>query len=82
MDWFTEIAERLRDYSEGDVWGTGDEILCRTESAADAIADLIESLYCADDEDILVHTGYYDPNEDARNGETDRFTGWWYVNVD
>lgn len=23
MDWFAEIAERLRDYSEGDVWGTG-----------------------------------------------------------
>lgn len=81
MDWFTEIAERLRDYSEGDVWGTGDEILCRTESAADAIADLIESLYRADDEDILVCTGYYDPDEDARNGETDRFTGWWYVDL-
>lgn len=82
MDWFTEIAERLRDYSEGDVWGVGDEILCRTESAADAIADLLESLYRADGEEALVRTGYYDPVEDERNGETDRFTGWWYVNVD
>lgn len=82
MDWFAEIAERLRDYSEGSVWATGDEILCRTESAADAIADLIESLYRADGEEALVRTGYYDPVEDERNGETDRFTGWWYVNVD
>lgn len=81
MDWFTEIAERLRDYSEGDVWSTGDEILCRTESAADAIADLIESLYRADGEEARLCTGYYDPIIDAHNNELDRFTGWWYVDI-
>lgn len=81
LDWFDVIAERLRDYSEGEVWSVGDEILCRTKEAADAIADLIESLYRAQDEEVVAVTGYYDPEEDKRSGEEDRFTGWWYVNI-
>lgn len=82
INWFQEITDRLRDYSEGDVWSSGDEILCKTESAAYAIADMFECLYRAQDEDVLVNIGYYDPEEDKRNNEMDRFTGWWYVNID
>lgn len=82
IDWFTEIANRLRDYSDGDIWSSGDEILCKTESAADALADMLECLYAAQGEDVLVNTGYYDPEEDTRNNELDRYTGWWYVNID
>ena len=26
-----------------------------------------------------VNTGYYDPEEDKRNNEVDKFTGWYYV---
>lgn len=26
--------------------------------------------------------GYYDPEEDKRNNEEDRYTGWWYVKID
>ena len=82
VNWFDDITERLRDYSEGDIWSDGSEILCRTESAADALADMLECLYRAQGEDILVNTGYYDPEEDAKSNETDRYTGWWYVNID
>jgi hypothetical protein len=82
VDWFHEIANRLRDYSDGDAWSAGDEILCKTESAADALADMFETLYASQGEEILVNTGYYDPVEDERNNELDRFTGWWYVNID
>lgn len=81
-DWFGVLAKRLRDYSEGSVWSSGDEILCKTESAADAMADLLESLYRSEEQDVLVNTGYYDPEEDKKAGECDRYTGWWYVNVD
>lgn len=81
-DWFTEIANSLRDYPEGNIWTSGDEILCNTESAANALADMLECLYKAHGEEILINTGYYDPVEDARNGETDRYAGWWYVNID
>lgn len=82
VNWFQEITDRLRDYSWGDVWTSGDEILCKTESAADAMADMIWCLYASQDEDVLVNTGYYDPEEDERNNEVDRYTGWWYVNID
>ena len=82
IEWFDVIAERLRDYSEGDIWSSGDEILCKTEAVADALADMFECLYGAQDEEILINTGYYDPVEDEKNGEVDRYTGWWYVNID
>ena len=81
VDWFSLIAERLRDYSEGDVWSTGDEILCQTESAADAIADIIDMLYKSDDRDVTVCVGCYDFDADLRNNDLDRYTGWWYVNL-
>lgn len=80
-NWFEEIIDRLRDYSEGNIQSSGDEILCKTEEVADALADMFECLYRAQDEEILVNTGYYDPVEDERNLEVDRYTGWWYVNI-
>ena len=82
INWFNEIANRLRDYSEGPVWSSGYEILCKTEDGADALADMFETLYASQGEDILVNTGDYDPVEDERNNEVDSFTGWWYVNID
>ena len=82
VDWFYEIAERLRDYSDGEIWSDGTEILCKTESAADTVADMIELLYQAQNECVYINTGYYDPVEDEKSGETDRYTGWYYVNID
>lgn len=82
VDWFYEIAERLRDYSDGEIWSDGIEILCKTESAANTIADMIELLYQAQNECVFVNTGYYDPVEDEKSGEIDRYTGWYYVNID
>lgn len=79
IDWFSEIADRLRDYSDGSVWSAGDEILCKSESVADALADLLWQLYRSQGEDVVIATGFYDPEEDKRNGEQDRFTGWWYI---
>lgn len=81
FDWFELISDRLRDYSEGEIWSTGDEILCRTESAANTIADMFMTLYHGQREDVTINTGYYDPEEDERNHEVDRHTGWWYINM-
>lgn len=82
VNWFREIADRLRDYSEGLIWSSGYEILCKTEDGADTLADMFETLYASQGEEIMVNTGYYDPVEDERNNELDRYTGWWYVNID
>ena len=53
------------------------ELLCKTETQAEGIADFLEDLGFED-----IRTGYYDPKEDARNGETDEYSGLYYVNWD
>ena len=39
LGWFKIFADNLRDYSYVEVWSVGDEILCRTQDRAEAIAD-------------------------------------------
>lgn len=43
-DLFSFLCERVRDYSDGEVWSDGDQILCKTESAANALCDLLWQL--------------------------------------
>lgn len=81
-DWFNTIVRKMRDYSDGDAWSDGSEILCKTESGAEAISDLLFQLYADQGERPVIQTGYYDPEEDRRNGEEDYCTGWWYVAID
>lgn len=58
-------------------WTDGDDILCPTKEAAESVANFLEDIGF----DQLM-TGYYDPDEDSRNGETDGHTGYWYIRVD
>jgi hypothetical protein len=44
---------------------------------ADLIADVLEMIGYED-----IHTGYYDPKEDAQDGINDEYTGYWYVELD
>lgn len=81
MDLFYKICETLPDYSGENIWSTGDEILCKTESAAETVANLIGYMSKANGEEVLLSTGYYDPEEDKRNNEEDKFTGWYYINA-
>ncbi len=60
------------------VWFCGDTIMCATESIAEKLADFIDEV----EGDRVAHTGYYDPFEDAENGETDECSGWYYVDFD
>ena len=84
MIWTEElIGWKWHNYSDEIIWSDEDaEILVKTESAADTIADLITLLYRLQGEEVLVNTGYYDPEEDKRNNDEDRYSGWWYVNID
>lgn len=65
-------AENRRGY-----WTDGEEILCKTEAAAEHLANFLEDIGFD-----IVHTGYYDPEEDRRNNEVNDHTGWYYVNID
>ena len=59
------------------MWYDGEEILCETEQMAEHLADFIDTIYRGQ----TATTGYYDPEEDERNGETNDHTGWYYVTV-
>lgn len=50
-----------------------------TKEGADTICDLLWQLCQSNDEEIAFTTGYFDPEEDARQGEEDRYTGWYYI---
>ena len=81
-NWIVAIADILTGNGSNAIWCDDDrQILVATEEAANAVADLIEAFYRSQGEEICVNTGYYDPEEDERNGEKDKHTGWWYVNV-
>ena len=55
----------------------GMEILSTNECEVEALANLFDQLYG----EGTVNTGYYDPIEDKRNGETDEYTGLYYVTI-
>lgn len=82
IPWMKYIAGVLPTKSSNEnIWAKYDEILVRTESAANTIAYLIEMLYKADEKEVVVCIGYYDPEEDKRDGMVDECTGWWYVHI-
>lgn len=82
IDWFNEIATRIRATAEHNIWSDGDEILCKTKELAESVADMLEMLYVSQGEAMSVVTGFYDPAEDKRNNEEDEHTGWWCVTID
>lgn len=49
--------------------------MCETDSVANSIAELLESMGVTD----VAITGYFDPIEDERNGEVNECTGFYYV---
>ena len=76
---FADICEQLQkephDFNGRPViWAVKDEILCDYEDVAEIIGDFLEAMGFGD-----VNTGYYNPEEDKRNNEVDKFTGWYYV---
>ena len=74
---FRQMIERLPKEPTENVkfWATDEEILGKDDAAINHIADLLDALgYCS-------ATGYYDPAEDERMGETDMLTGYYYVTI-
>lgn len=81
---FTQIAASLPSKAQEGcrLWSDGTSILCKTAEEANAIADLLEALLYACGQEVNATTGYFDPEEDGLNGDTDEYTGWHYVELD
>lgn len=84
INWFYRIASSLNNCPGDEIWHSPytSEIMCKTESIANAVADMIEHLYDAQGIGVVCVTGYYDPKEDERNGDVDVHTGWYYISID
>lgn len=52
-----------------------DTIMATNEKAANVLADFLDYF------NYSSCTGYYDTEEDARNGEVSEVTGLWYIDV-
>lgn len=76
MPTYSNILARLpkTPQKDGGLWTDGDEIL-GGEEAINRMADILDARGYA------ACTGYYDPEEDKKNGETDSVTGYWYLEV-
>lgn len=61
-------------------WSDGEMILCPTEAKCEFIADFLQDLF--HDATIVVQTGYFDPFEDHNNGESDDYTGFYYISFE
>ena len=62
-------------------WTNGSEILCSSELEREIIADFLEDIF-SEWGGYKMKTGYYDPFEDARNGEQDDNTGFYYIDME
>ena len=70
------LKENEADNKHG-FWTDGSQILCKTEEAAENVANFLEDLGLTD-----ITTGHYDPNEDERSGINDEYTGYYYISND
>lgn len=62
-------------------WTNGDSILCPSETEMNFVYEFLNDLFSRFGECTIV-TGYYDPFEDAKSGESDECTGFYYVSIE
>lgn len=70
-----------RSYNTSDdpgFWTDGEEILCPSEIECEIIAEFLKDIL-SEYGNMTVLTGWYDPFEDAANGEQDEKTGFNYI---
>ena len=76
------LPREPRSYDTNDdpgFWTNEEEILCPSEAECEIIAAFIEDVFAEYPERPIIQTGYYDPYEDANNGEIDDYTGFYYI---
>ena len=62
-------------------WTNGEEILCPSEAEMNMVYEFLNDILREFGNYTLI-TGWYDPYEDAKNGEQDDCTGFNYVRLE
>ena len=57
------------------IWSDGEKILCDDAIVTNIVADLLDRL------GYVTTTGYYDRDDDEKNGTVDQYTGYHYIEV-
>lgn len=74
---FNEVCAQLPHTPCDGLWTPDDEeILSESEDQIESLADTMDEMF-----GNCTSTGYYDPEEDARNGETNERTGYYYLTL-
>ena len=60
-------------------WTNGEEILCDHQDDCETIATFLEAIFGGN---LVVQPGYYDPEEDNRDGLQDENTSYYYITID
>lgn len=74
-DWYYMIWKMSQD-RRMPIFTDGETILCHTKTLCETMLKVLEAV-----SDFDLVSGYYDPEEDARNGETNEYTGLWYIDL-
>lgn len=78
------LPREPRSYDTSDdpgFWTNGDEILCPSETDMVIVCSFLDDVFSEYGNYTLI-TGWYDPFEDANNGETDDCTGFNYIRLE
>ena len=62
-------------------WSDRQMILCPSETECEIVASFLVDVL-SEVSDLDVHTGFFDPDEDAKEGVHDDFTGFYYIDFD
>ncbi len=81
-NYFLAFCKSLPSNAEEEIWSDGSMILCKDGKTAKTIATILKLMYKKENIDVVIVTGYYDPNDDKRNDEVDMYTGWHYVSME
>ena len=76
-DWIANQFPRSPEEAKDGIWYDGERFLCKTSAIAEGLADWMEAITS-----MLIHTSYYNPEEDEQENCVDRYTGWYDVYVD
>lgn len=78
------LPTQPRSYDTADdpgFWTNGEEILCPSEATMEMVYEFLNDIFREFGNYTLI-TGWYDPYEDAENGEQDDCTGFNYVRLE
>lgn len=78
------LPTQPRSYDRSDdpgFWTNGEEILCPSEAEMNMVYEFLNDIFREFGNYTLI-TGWYDPYEDAINGEQDDCTGFHYVRLE